>query len=135
MERLELKLKVSILWMANTVLDLVQIALSFFDPGFIENPVKGQVFPAVIGNGHIAAFTFSLVAPVAMAFLVFVIRNPRANKWANVTLGLVIALMSWGDFLAKVAGMTPAFIASAFATNIAPTVLVFYAWKLDRPES
>jgi hypothetical protein len=135
MGKLELKIKISVLWMANTVIDLVQIVLSLFDPAFRENPARGEVFPVPIGIGLIVAFTFSLVVPVAMAFLVFVIGNPKANKWANVIVGVIIALMSWADFLMKLPGMTGAFIASGLVTNLAPTVLIPYAWQLDRPEN
>lgn len=134
MKGLELKIKVSVLWMANTVIDLVQIVLSMFGTGFIEGLQKGRIGDMVIGGGQIMAFTFSLVMPVAMAFLVFVIPNLRANKWLNVTLGIVIAAMSWLDFLVRMPHLNPAFMVSAFATNIAPTVLIFYAWKLDRLE-
>lgn len=132
MKQLELKIKVSVLWMANTVIDLVQIVLSLFGVGFIESLQKGRIGDMVISGGQITAFTFSLVVPVVMAFLVFVIPNPRANKWLNVTLGIIIAAMSWLDFLVRVPHLGGAFIASAFATNIAPTVLVWYAWRLDR---
>ena len=131
---MNLKIKISVLWMANTVLDLVQIVLSMFGTGFIENLQKGRIGDMVISGGQITAFTFSLVVPVAMAFLVFVIPNPKANKWLNVTLAVIIALMSWIDFLVRVPHLGPAFILSAFATNIAPTALIFYAWKLDRVE-
>ena len=134
MKGLELKLKVSVLWMANTVIDLVQIVLSMFGTGFIEGIQKGRIGDMVIGGGQIMAFTFSLVMPVAMAILVFVIANPKVNKWLNVTLGIVIAAMSWLDFVVRMPHLNLAFMASAFATNIAPTVLIFYAWKLDRLE-
>ena len=129
-----LKIIVSVLWMANTVIDLVQIVLSFFGPGFIANLQQGRLGPMIIGGGQITAFTFSLVVPVAMAFLVFVIPNPKANKWVNFIVAVIIALMSWVDFLARVTHIGPAFIASAFATNIAPTLLLYYTWKLDREE-
>lgn len=119
--------------MANTVIDLVQIVLSLFGAGFIEGLRKGRIGDMVIGGGQITAFTFSLVVPVAMSFLVFVIANPKANKWLNVILGIVIAAMSWLDFLVRMPHLNPAFMASAFATNIAPTALIFYAWRLDRP--
>lgn len=131
MNKLELKLKISVLWMANTVIDLVQIVLSFFGAGFIEGVQKGKLGPMEITGGQITLFTFSLIVPVAMAFVVFVIPNPRANKWLNTSLAVIIALMSWLDFFARVTQIGPAFIASAFATSIAPTILVFYAWKLD----
>jgi hypothetical protein len=131
MNKLELKLKISVLWMANTVIDLVQIVLSFFGAGFIDAVQKGKLGPMAITGGQITLFTFSLIVPVAMAFLVFVIPNPTANKWLNAGLAVIIALMSWIDFFARVTQIGPAFIASAFATSIAPTILVFYAWKLD----
>lgn len=130
---LNLQLKISVLWMANTVLDLVQIVLSMFGAGFIENLQKGRIGDMAISGGQITAFTFSLVVPVVMAFLVFVISNPRTNKWLNVTMGIIIAAMSWLDFLVRVPHLAPAFMTSAFATNIAPTALIFYAWRLDRP--
>ncbi|MBX7212292.1 MAG: hypothetical protein K1X78_28550 [Verrucomicrobiaceae bacterium] len=129
---LELKLRISILWMANTVIDLVQIVLSLFGTGFIEQLQKGRIGDMVISGAQIAAFTFSLVVPVVMAFLVFVIPNPKTNKWMNVVPGIVIAGMSWLDFLMRAPHLNPAFLVSAFATNIAPTVVVFLAWRLDR---
>lgn len=129
---LELKIKISVLWMANTVIDLVQIVLSLFGQGFIEGLQKGRIGDMVISEGQISAFTFSLVVPVAMAFLVFVIRNQKANKWANFIIALIIAAMSWLDFIVRLPHLHPAFIASAFATNVAPTMLIYYSWKLDR---
>lgn len=131
MNILELKIKIAILWMANTVLDLVQIVLSMFGTGFIENLQKGRIGDMVISGGQIMAFTFSLVVPVVMSFLVFVISNPKTNKWLNVVLAVIIAAMSWLDFLVRVPHLGPAFILSAFATNIAPTVLIYYALKLE----
>ncbi len=134
MKTLELKIKIAILWLANTIIDLVQIVLSLFGTGFIEGVQKGRIGDMVISGGQIAAFTFSLVVPVAMAFLVFVIANPQTNKWLNVVLAVIIAAMSWLDFLVRVPHLSAAFLVSAFATNIAPTVLVFYAWRLDKAE-
>lgn len=134
MKTLELKIKIAILWLANTIIDLVQIVLSLFGTGFIEGVQKGRIGDMVISGGQIAAFTFSLIVPVAMAFLVFVIANPQTNKWLNVVLAVIIAAMSWLDFLVRVPHLSAAFLVSAFATNIAPTVLVFYAWRLDKAE-
>ncbi len=133
MYNLKLRIIVSVLWMANTVIDLIQIVLGSMNARWIEDIQNGNIAGFPINDTTIGIFAFSMVVPVLMAFFVLAITNDKLNKWLNFILIIIIGLMSWIDFLQR----DPAMIGMAnwvvaLATNIPLTIAVFYAWKLDK---
>lgn len=133
MNNLRLRIIVSVLWMANTVIDLIQIVLGSMHAKWIEDIQNGNIAGFPINDVTIGTFAFSMVVPVLMAFFVLAISNDKFNKWLNVILVIIIGLMSWLDFLQR----SPSEIGIsnwvvALATNIPLTIAVFYAWQLEK---
>lgn len=124
---------VSTLWMANAVINLSQIAISFFSPVFLRGVMEGRAGALAVDDGQVLAFTFSLAVPALMAYVVLALPNPKANRWLNVALLAVIGLMSWVDFIAQ-AGHMGASVVVGFLTSVPPTIAIFYAWRLGREE-
>jgi hypothetical protein len=129
MKQLEIKIRVSVLWIATVVADLVQIVLSFMGPGFLSQLMQGKIGNMTVNGIQITVFSFSLLVPVAMSYLVFCIKDDRLNQRINVAMAILIAAMSWLDFLVRIPNLGVAVIA-AFATNIPPTLLIFVARRL-----
>lgn len=133
MNNLRLRIIVSVLWMANTVIDLIQIVLGSMHAKWIEDIQNGNIAGFPINDVTIGTFAFSMVVPVLMAFFVLAISNDKFNKWLNFILIIIIGLMSWFDFLQRSPfeiGVSNWVV--ALATNIPLTIAVFYAWKLDK---
>lgn len=132
-ENLRIRIIVAVLWIANTVIDLVQIALGSMNAQWYADIMNGTLAGFPITDATIGVFAFSLVVPMLMAFFVLAIKNDSLNKWLNLLLAILIGLMSWIDFLGRdpgVIGMSNWVV--ALATNIPLTIAVFYCWKLDR---
>lgn len=126
---------VSVLWMANTVIDLVQIVLGSMHPQWIADIQKGEIAGFPINNATIGIFAFSMVVPALMAFAVLAIPNAKVNRWLNFVLVVIIGLMSWGDFLQRSVGeIGLSNWVVALATNVPLTIAAFYAWRLGREE-
>lgn len=133
MNNLRLRIIVSVLWMANTVIDLIQIVLGSMNARWIEDIQNGNIAGFPINDMTIGVFAFSMVVPVLMAFFVLALTNDKFNKWLNFILIIIIGLMSWLDFLQRSPfeiGISNWVV--ALATNIPLTIAVFYAWKLDK---
>ncbi len=126
---------VSVLWMANTVIDLVQIALGSMHAQWIADIQKGQIAGFPVDDTTIGIFAFSMVVPALMAYAVLAIPSAKLNRWLNFVLVVVIGLMSWADFLQRSVGeIGLSNWVVALATNIPLTIAAFYAWRLGREE-
>lgn len=134
MDPLKRRIIVAVLWMANTIIDLIQIVLGSMHPQWYRDIENGTLAGFPLTDFTIGVFAFSLVTPIFMAYLVLVLRNDRVNKWLNFSLAVLIGLMSWVDFLHRspqAIGISNWLV--ALATNIPLTIAVIYCWKLDRP--
>lgn len=135
MESLRRRAIVATLWVGNTVVDLVQIVLGSMSPRWQADVARGQVAGFPINDQTLGVFAFSLVLPIAMAYVVLALPAGKLNKWLNVSLVAAVGLMSWVDFLARRVGeIGVANWVVALLTNVPLTVAVFYAWRLDRAD-
>lgn len=130
---LERRATVAVLWVAHSVINLAQIAISFFNPDFLRGVMEGRAGSLAVTDAQVLAFTFSLAGPALLAYAVLAIPNPKANKWLNVAFAAIIGLMSWVDFFAQ-AGHMGSSLLVGFLTSVPPTIAIFYAWQLGREE-
>jgi hypothetical protein len=133
MRHFRTRIIVAALWLSNTIIDLIQIALGSMHSQWVNDVLKGTVAGFPVNDFTIGVFAFSMVVPVFMAYLVLAIKNDNTNKWLNLVLVIVIGLMSWIDFLHRSPrdiGLSNWLV--ALATNIPLTIALFYCFKLDR---
>jgi hypothetical protein len=133
---LKIRIVLAVLWISNTIIDLVQIVLGSMSPRWYTDIMNGNLAGFPINNQTIGVFAFSMIVPVFMAYLVLVISNDKLNKWLNLILVIVIGLMSWIDFLQRdpsIIGISNWLV--ALATNIPLTIALFYCFKLDKTKS
>ncbi len=136
MNNFNLRVVVAVLWLSNTIINLVQIVLGSMNPRWLEDISNGMVAGFPINEMTIGIFAFSLIIPVLMAFFVLVIKNNKLNKWINFIMLIVLGLMSWLDFIARSPfeiGISNWVV--ALATNIPLTIALFYCWRLDNKSS
>jgi hypothetical protein len=126
--KINVKLKISALWVALLFLYAYGDIFGYFRPGFIEEVLEGKVFVFDINQVFLMAVSIYITIPSVMVFLSLVLR-PHINRWVNIIIGLVYAatilLSTIGD------GYVYYYFLSIVETILA-VLIVWYAWNWPR---
>jgi len=82
MEKLTLKIKISVLWIFMAVAMSAHGVLSFMEPGEMA-----------VGSGMLFFMSLFWWVPLVMAFLSITLKDV-ANRWANMILGIVFTALN-----------------------------------------
>ena len=120
------KIKISVLWLFSAVAFLAHQILALLEPGVIAQIMDGEVEGMKIGTELILLFAILFLVPLIMAFLSLTLRD-SINRWANIIVGAIFAALFIGVIasVAKLSGET----LMTFATVVALSLIVWYAWK------
>lgn len=96
--RLDIKEKISILWIVVMINMIFADILSFMLPGFLNDIIIGNT-PVQITQQILLAFAFILEVPIGMIYLSKVL-NHKANGWTNIIASIItIAFIVGGGSL------------------------------------
>ena len=90
MEKLTLKIRIAVLWLFMAVAMSAHGVLSVFEPGVIEQITSGEM---QISAGMFLFMSLFWLVPLIMAFLSVTLKDV-ANRWANIILGIVFAVLN-----------------------------------------
>jgi len=128
--KINVKMKLSALWIAMMLLYIYADILSLFRPGQIEEMIEGLMGPFPVTQGSLLTASILMIIPAVMVFLSLTLR-PKVNRWANVTLGVLYTLVNISNLI----GETWAYYIFFGIIEIVLTLLiVWYAWKWTNPE-
>lgn len=125
------KIKLSALWIVIMFLYAYVDIFSLFKPGSIEGIIAGKMFIFQIDQIFLFLTTLYIVIPSLMIFLSLVLK-PKVNRWINI----VVSIFYFVTMLGACIGETWSFY--IFGTIIESLLLFFiiwYAWKWPRQES
>ena len=129
-EKINLKMKLSALWVALMLLYIYADILSLFKPGLIEKMMEGLMGPFPVTQGSLLTASVLMIIPAVMVFLSLTLR-PKVNRWANIILGVLYTFVN----ISNVIGETWIYYISFVVVEIALTLLIVgYAWKWRNPE-
>jgi len=118
------KIKIAVLWLIGEGTALAYMILMLLQPGKTEQ-IMAEVTPELL---LIYAIPYFLV-PLAMAFLSLIL-NDKANRWANIIVGIVLTGLHILDSVAVVmANPTALDILMSLSIIVAPALIIWYAWK------
>jgi hypothetical protein len=123
------RIKISVLWLFKDIALLTALTLGSLEPGVLEEFLStGTISGIKIGPEVLLLFALLVLVPLIMAFLSLIL-NSSADRWSNITLGIVFAVLGFID-LAETAENPSAWAILIGLSEIAATVLiVWYAWK------
>lgn len=122
-----MKVNLSTLWIFVMFNMVFADIVGFMNPGALENIMKGTV-GLEITQELLLVFSIVLEIPIAMIFLSRVLKY-RANRWANITAGVITILFVIGG------GSTYlSYIFFATVEVICMSLIIWYAWKWPSPE-
>ena len=128
--QINVKLKLSALWIAMMLLYIYADILSLFRPNQLDEMLKGFMgpFPATQGSLFVAAIM--MMIPAVMVFLSLVLK-PRVNRGVNIILGVLYILVNISNLIGE---SWAYYIAFGLVEIMFAVLIVWYAWKWSQQE-
>ncbi len=103
---MELKLKISILWITSFLIGLSSAVLSFMEPGMITDLMDGEMKGAQITPEFLLVFAIIVLIPLIMPFLTITLKD-NVNRWTNIIVAAVFTVLSFVDITDYITRQTP----------------------------
>jgi hypothetical protein len=128
--KINVKMKLSALWVALMLIYIYADILSNFKPGAIEKMMDGFMGPFPVTQGSLFSASILMMIPAVMVFLSLTLKS-KVNRWTNIILGVLYTFVN----ISNVIGETWFFYIFLCAVEIVLTFLIVgYAWKWTNPE-
>ena len=126
--RINVRIKLSALWVAIMLLYIYADILSLFKPGQIEQMIAGKMGPFPVTQSSLLAASTLMIIPAVMVFLSLTLKT-KVNRWINITFGVLYTLVNISNLI----GETWAYYIFFGIVEIALTlIIVWHAWKWSR---
>jgi hypothetical protein len=123
--KINVKVKLSALWMALMLLYIYADILSLFSPGQMEEIMKGRMGPVPVTQVSLLTASLLMIIPAVMVFLSITLK-PSVNRWTNISLGILYTLVNISNLI----GETWAYYILFGMVEILITLLIVRsAWK------
>ena len=137
MENLALRIKLSVLWLFWIFGFLVHMFLALFEKGVIEQIIAGEFVGIQITSGAMLFFAIFMLVPLVMAPVSLILKD-KANRWANVVVGIVYTGLcvfdSIGTAIFDISALSAYAILMYISHIVASALIVWYAWKWPKQE-
>ncbi len=137
MENLALRIKLSVLWLFWIFGFLVHMFLALFEKGVIEQIIAGEFVGIQITSGAMLFFAIFMLVPLVMAPVSLILKD-KANRWANVVVGIVYTGLcvfdSIGTAIFDISALSAYAILMYISHIVASALIVWYAWKWPTQE-
>ena len=128
-----MKLKISVLWIISSLIDLGAGLLSFMEPGMIEDLMEGEVAGMTITPEFLLLFAILVLIAVIMPFLTLILED-KTNRWTNIILGIVFTALSVIDLKDYIEKQSSYAILLTLAGMAVTALIAWYAWKWPKQE-
>ena len=129
--KVNVKIKLSALWVALMFLYVYVDIFAFYKPGTIENILAGKVWEFEITQAWALTALILMTIPSVMIFLSLILK-PKVNRWANIIVAIFYIVVSVTTPL----GESWAFIwFGSIVEVVLLSLIVWYAWKWPKQEA
>jgi hypothetical protein len=133
--KINVKIKLSALWVAVTFLYVYADIRAFFEPGVIEQIIAGEF--ASVGITATQALLLGLITMTPSSVMVFLSLTLRAN--ANRRLNIILGVFYTGLVLITQFGIimdtSVNYLVSGIVEVALTVLIVWYAWKWPKQEA
>ncbi|MDQ3004687.1 MAG: DUF6326 family protein [Chloroflexota bacterium] len=98
--KINVKLKLSALWVAMMLLYIYADILSLFRPGQIEEMIDGRMGPLPVTQVSLLGASILMIIPAVMVFLSLTLK-PKVNRWANILIGVLYTLVNISNLIGE----------------------------------
>ena len=129
--KVNVKIKLSALWIALMFLFVYVDFFGFFKPGTIEGILAGKVWVLEITQIWALTALILMTIPSVMIFLCLSLK-PKVNRWTNIIVGIFFLVVT----IANPLGETWVFMwFGALAEGVLLLLIVWYAWTWPKQEA
>ena len=123
--KVNIKIKLSALWVSVMFIYLYVDVFGFYKPGVIEDAIAGKVWEFQITQVWLLGVIILMTIPSLMVFLSLVL-PVKANRWTNIIVGILYIVVTLGMTI----GESYAFyIFGSIVETVLLLLIVVYAWK------
>ena len=123
--KINVKLKISALWIAVMFLYAYVDIFSLMKPGIIEEIMDGKMFVFQISQGFLFFTTLYIAIPSVMIFLSLVLK-PKVNRWTNIIVSIFYFVTMVGACIGETWGF---YIFGTIIESLLLFLIIWYAWK------
>ena len=128
--KIDVRLKISALWIAKLFLFAYGDIFGFFAPGQIEEVIGGEISGIEITQVFLFVVSLYIAIASAMIFLSIVL-PPNLNRWTNVVLPILYVV----SIVASAVGESAYFWFLSIVESALLLLIVRYAWTWPRQEA
>ena len=130
--KIDVKLKLSALWIVLMFCYTYADILGFYAPGNLAELVAGEIAGIQMTQELLLGSAVLMIVPSAMVFLSLALKA-RANRWVNIIAGAVYMAVLASTFLT---GRNPAYYILYAVVKVACIALIiWHAWRWPRAEA
>jgi hypothetical protein len=130
--KINIKIRLSALWIALMFLYTYADILGFYAPGNIEELISGQIAGIQMTYGLLLGSALLMVIPTAMVFLSLTLQA-KANRLVNIIVAMVYIVVLGSTFLS---GRNPAYyILFAILKAVLLALIIWHAWKWPKKQA
>ena len=133
-DKINVKIKISVLWLLWIVTDLAAGMLWLIEPGVLDEIRSGEIFGMIIGNDLLLLGTVLYLIPLIMSFVSLAIKN-TINRWTNLILGVVYMLYGLTNIIEQVAEPSIYRTPLTILMFVFSALIVLHAWKWPKQEN
>ena len=123
--KVNIKIKLSALWVSIMFIYLYVDVFGFYKPGVIEDAIAGKVWTFQITQVWLLGVIILMTIPSLMVFLSLAL-PVKANRWTNIIVGILYIVVTLGMTI----GESYAFyIFGSIVEAVLLLLIVVYAWK------
>jgi len=130
--KIDVKLKLSALWVAAMFCYLYADVKGLFKPGVMGQIAAGKAAGLQITQAFLLGSAVLMAVPAVMVFLSLALK-PKANRWANIVLGTVYTAVIIATLLMP--GVWAYYFFFGVVEIVLTVLIVWYAWRWPKQEA
>ena len=128
--KVNVKIKLSALWIAVMFLYVYADILSFFSPGQIEEMIAGKMGPFPVTQVGLLIATILMTIPSVMVFLSLTLK-PNVNRGVNIICGVLYTLVNISNLIGEAWAY---YIFFGIVEIMLTLLIIWYAWQWPNHE-
>ena len=129
--KINVKIKISALWVTLMFFYLYRDVLGFMEPGHIEDLLAGELAGVLMTQAVLLGSAVLMAIPSVMVFLSLALKV-KANRWVNIILGIVhIAILGGTFFVGEISALYAFYATVEFLLMV---LIVWHAWQWPKLE-
>ncbi len=131
--KINVKIKLSALWVTVMLCYIYGDIVTFYMPGLIEEIIAGKMGPlGPTTQVLLLGVAIFMAIPAVMVFLSLTLK-PKANRWANIILGVIYTVVMLITMLMP--GVWAYYIFFGIVEVVLTALIVWHAWKWPKQEA